>query len=161
MLRIDAGRGLELADMLTGERRFVHDIMASRTTTLRAGLLARVTEHRGRRELEGTHPNMLRPSVTDAVVKAVRKHLGVRQKWVARERLLDPEAGVVIFQSWQSELRRESATPVELVNTDDEQLEYLRDRFALLPDHEQADRTRGRARATRPFVGQREHDELS
>lgn len=136
VLRIDAGRGLELVDMLTGERCFVHDIMASRTTTLRAGLLARIVEHRGRRELDGSHPNMLRPSGTDAVVKAVRKHLGVRQKWVARERLLDPEASVVIFQLWQAELGRESATTVELVNTDDEQLEYLHDRFALLADHE-------------------------
>ncbi len=111
VLRIDMDHGLELVDMLTGERCFVHDIMASRSTRLRAGILARVVEHRGRRELDGSHPHMLRPTGTDAVVKAVRKHLGVRKKWLTRELLDDPEASVAMFRLWQAELAAPVAGP--------------------------------------------------
>ena len=55
------GVGLSLVDMLTGEERFIHEVMGSRNAIPRNALLVIVTTVNGVSFASGTHPQPLAP----------------------------------------------------------------------------------------------------
>ena len=101
IVAIEEGRGLQLQDLLTGQRRFVEEVAASRSEVIVSDvLLARVVDHAGESVLCGTHSRVLPPDDAGGVVQAVRTYLRAQEPAVAPEQLRDPAVALKLLEAW-------------------------------------------------------------
>lgn len=126
--------GLELVDLLTGERRFVHEVAGTRGATVRMALLARVTTVGGRSVLSGLHPWPLPPAAAHAVVTAIRRRLRTKTAAIPPARLGTLGTVEALLEEWHASHARldapQRARPLQ--NTDGEPFEPHEDGFALV-----------------------------
>lgn len=136
VVAVEPGGPLELADLLTGERRTVIDRISSQMLRPRAVILTRVVDHDGTSTLWGTAPHSLPPLAADKVVQRVRRRLGIRTGPVPVERLREMEIGADLICHWQKTvdaLFERAATPPRLQNTSGDPLLLTSDHFSVAP----------------------------
>jgi SEC-C motif/Protein of unknown function (DUF2384) len=129
---VEPGRGMSLVDLLTGERRDVHETSASRTLSVHDGILGRVVDCLGESLLVGLHERAFPPRAAAEVVAAFRRELGIRRKVSAPERLRDIDAAETLLDLWEDELDRheqKSRTPPMLENTDGDPILLTTERY--------------------------------
>jgi hypothetical protein len=125
--------GLELVDLLTGERRFVHEVSGTRGMTVRMALLARVTTVRDRSVLSGLHPWPLPPAASHVVVTAIRRRLRMKAAAIPPFRLGNLGTVEALLDEWHAAHARLDAPQRAraLQNTDGEPFEPHEDHFTL------------------------------
>lgn len=128
--------GMALTDLLTGEKRFVHDVSSSRTLNARDALLGSVLESDGVCFFGGVHPQPLKPRDADFVVREARRLCRVRTRPVKPERLREPGIQLALIYYWRASAVRAKARPVPtFTNTDGDPLVFTTDHFDVLaPD---------------------------
>lgn len=134
VLHVEPGRGVEVIDLLTGDRRDVHEVSGSRTLRFRNAVLARVITLDGRSIFGGLHPEPLPPAAALEVVTAVRKLVGRRVEPVPPERLAAPPIVDALLTQWHAASARVTESAVverEVQNTDGEPFAVHEDRFAI------------------------------
>lgn len=132
---VDAGRSINLRDMLTDERRTVREVSGSQVLGPRDALLARVVDHAGIAVLCGSHPRPLPPLAAAEVVRRVRGRLR-RKRAVPVARLRDEKLGRYLIARWDEavdELDLRASRPPRLQNTDGDELLSTIDHFQLAP----------------------------
>ena len=125
---------IEVRDLLTGERRSVHETLGSQTAVARDAVLARVIDFGGRSLFGGTHGRPLPPTEAAEVVRAVRSKLRVRSGEVPIERLQDPRIGRFLIDEWNdvvAERDERASKPPVLQNTDGDPLLFVKESFSF------------------------------
>ncbi len=123
--------GLRLRDLLTGEERFVQDVSASRSASLRMSLLARVVDWGGVSVLAGSYAHVLPPEWCDKVIAIVRKKLRLKEA-VPVERLREEKIEQLLIRTWIETAQALHHQPApKLCNTDGEDLLITRDHFSV------------------------------
>jgi hypothetical protein len=126
------GQGLQVKELLGGEERFVYEVTGSRMVKVRDGMLGRVVDHEGLSVFCGVYPRTLPPRQTDEVVRAARRMLKVRGKWVPRQKLASEGVALELIHLWAEQvLVLESQPPPTLMNTDGEPLLFTTDHFSF------------------------------
>ena len=136
---------IDLVDLLTGERRRVIEIGASRSLHKGLALLARVVDHAGMSMLCGSHPNPLPPDASRRVLDDFRDAAGATwaTKQVDAALLRAGEMPTILIGLWQDEVEALARRPLpELRNTDGEELVLVKDTFALVGAGARQDMTR-------------------
>ncbi len=131
--RVDGVRpdeGLELVDVFTGERRFVHDVGASRSAELTRTLLGRVLDWEGDTLLVGCHPQPLPLFDAMHVEQDLRHSLGL-EGTVHPAQLRDTFAVWKMVEVWEEAAHRLPFREVPFHNTDDEPIELNIDTYSL------------------------------
>ncbi|HUO83890.1 MAG TPA: SEC-C domain-containing protein [Thermoanaerobaculia bacterium] len=125
---------IDLVDLLTGERRQVTDLEASRTLVRRDAILARIVDLEDQSVIAGYHGRTLGPGMADEIVEEIRKRLGRKREHLDPARLRELEAGVALIELWDdafaSARDRRSASP-KLQNTDGDPLLMVTDTYDL------------------------------
>lgn len=132
---VDAGRGLTLNDLLTGETRIVREVNLSWMLTRRDTLLARVVDCDDGSLICGCGMRSLPPREAAEVVERVRRGLRLRRS-VPRERLRDEKTGGRMIAWWDeagADLDERLSVPPRLANMDGEELLLTVDRFEFDP----------------------------
>jgi len=133
---VEAGVGLTLHDLLSGETRSVHEVSGSQAAVVRDTMLARVVDHDGRSVLCGVHPRPLPPIAAAEVVRRARGRLR-RKQAVPVGRLREEAIGGYLIRRWEeavAELDAQSAIPPQLRNTDGDPLLLTTDHFEIAPE---------------------------
>ncbi len=124
VLRVERGVGLDLVNLLTGERASVKEQRGSQTLVARDVMLARIVKVPDMSVLGGSHLSPLPPREADEVVREVRA-ASPAPGWATTVRLLE---------AWDLAVARRDvtlATPARIRNTDGHQTVLLEDEFAL------------------------------
>lgn len=130
VLRVDRGVGVEVADLLSGEERFVHEVSGSETLSIRDVILARVLDVGSVSIFGGIHPAPLEPREADVVVREIRRMNRVRTRPVAPERLRLPEIETALIDIWRGIVEQRLTRPAPQVsNTDGDPLLLTTDHF--------------------------------
>jgi len=135
ILECEPGVGVLARDQLTGERRQVQEVTASRTLVRRDVVLARVVTVREVSVFAGMSPHKLPPDAAAPVVEAARRRLRVKGP-VTPSRLRGEVFGRALIGAWAKaaeEFAARAARPPKLQNTDGEPLLLTTDRFAFEP----------------------------
>lgn len=133
VVHVEPGACLELVDQLSGERREVREVSASRSLVVRDTILARVVDDLEVPVLCGVHPRALPPTEADEVVRRARRGLRRRGK-VPLGELRDGLVGRRLIELWEAaveELDRRVRVPPNLANTDGEPFLLTTDQFAI------------------------------
>jgi hypothetical protein len=125
VLRVEAGRGLEALDLLTGERRFIHEVSGSRTLVRRDAMLARVLVADDTAILCGVHESPLAPREADRVITKLRETKAQPGDWPSTLRM------IALWTDALQERERKAATPMTVTNTDGHPVTMIEDHFAL------------------------------
>lgn len=137
VLRVERGVGVEVADLLSGEERFVHEVSGSETLSVRDVILGRVLDVGSVSIFGGIHPAPLEPREADVVVREIRRMSRVRTRPVTPERLRLPQIETALIDIWRGivEQRRTRPAP-QITNTDGDPLLLTTDHFDVIgPDH--------------------------
>jgi hypothetical protein len=129
------GEGLTLRDLLTDEKRRVHEVRATTTLRKRDCILSRVVELDDTAVLGGTHPRPLPPAEAAEIVRRARNRLR-RRRAVPPERLRDAKVGRYLIRRWEEAvgaLESVWSKPQQIRNTDGEPLILTADYFELAP----------------------------
>jgi hypothetical protein len=130
---VDRGTGALMRDVLTGDERFVHEIMGTEFLKARDAVLGWVLDSGDVSIFGGMHPSGLKPSDAELIVRQIRKLCRVRTKPVSRDCLASPVVQTALLHSWRAlvaaRLRR--SMPV-LTNTDGDPLSLTVDHFEIL-----------------------------
>lgn len=135
---VEPGAVLELVDLLSGERRQVHEVSASQSLVARDAILARVVDDVAVSVLCGVHPRALPPAEADEVVQRARR--GLRRR--GKVPVADLRSGLVgrdLIELWEEvveEHDRRQRIPPNLSNTDGEPFLLTTDQFAIAPGTE-------------------------
>jgi hypothetical protein len=135
VLEVDAGRGLEVRDLLTGVERRVAEVSGSRILVARDAVLGRVVDHGGISVFAGIHPRPLAPEDAAEVVGTVRKRVR-RRHAIPVERLREPAVERFLIARWEDGVAAMDARrrlPPQLRNTDGDELLFTTDHFAFDP----------------------------
>ncbi len=116
---VEPGRGLHLTDLLTGERRFVHEISGSLMANARAAMLTRIVDFEEESLICGMYPLSLEPQDGAAVVTAFRRLFQLRKK-VSSETLRRLDAFGDLLDLWEEAIEHAYARAEgrKLNNTD-------------------------------------------
>ncbi|MBI5837481.1 MAG: SEC-C domain-containing protein [Candidatus Eisenbacteria bacterium] len=136
MTRVERDRGIHATDLLTGERRFVSEISATRTLVDRDCVLCRIVDYPGFSVFSGVYPRPLPPREADEVVQHVRMLLGRSVKPVPLESLWKAEMMPVLADLWRDaleEIDSGSRLPKQLANTDGDPLLLTTDTYSFDP----------------------------
>lgn len=135
VIRVEAGTGVEVTDLLTDDRRFVHEVSGSQILASRDAVLCRVADSGGRFTFSGMHPSRLPPREAAHVVTLVRKTLRVRRGFVPVARLRDESIELELIHAWQAMAEELASRPFrpELRNTEGDPLSLTADHFDLAP----------------------------
>ena len=130
---VDAGKTVRLHDLLSDQRRTVHETRGSMTLVTHDAVLARIVDHEGVPLLCGTHPRPLPPVEAAEVVRRARARLR-RKRSVPVDRLRDPAFGRNLIRYWEEavedvDVRR--AIPPDLRNRDGDPLLLTVDHFEV------------------------------
>jgi hypothetical protein len=127
------GVGSLLSDLLTREKRFVHDVSSSQTLAPFDTLLAAVLDCEGVSFFGGAHHQPLPPHEADAVVRDARRMCRVRTRPVPVAMLRDAAIHRHLIERWRLEVRRMLARPAPVIqNTDGDLLVPTTDTFDLI-----------------------------
>lgn len=138
VLGVKRGVGLELQDVLTGERRYVHEVSLSKTATLRMQICARIVDHGGISLLCGLHPASLQPSSVAVVLEAFEAQRGGGA--ISTEALRGMDS-LLLLEVWEDEIQAVQRRPLPtLENSDGDPLLPTVDRFVLPAGAEIVDR---------------------
>ncbi len=132
---VEPGKTLALRDLLSDERRTVHETQASQLLARRHAVLGRVVDHDGQSLLCGTHPRPLPPFHAAEVVRRARGRLR-RRRAVPVERLRDASLGRYLIRRWEEAVEdcdARGALPRDLRNQDGDPLLFTVDRFEVTP----------------------------
>lgn len=124
VLRVDRGEGLDLHNLLTGERKYVREKKGAEVLVARDVMLARVVDAPDMSVLGGSHLSPLPPREADAVVQRM-KVAAVEPGWQSAVRLLE------LWDEAVSQRALELASPTRVRNTDGHDAVILEDEFAL------------------------------
>ena len=131
--RVERGVGTALADQLTREERFAHDVSSSGTLDLHDALLAIVLDCDGVSFFGGAHPQPLPPSYADAVLRDARKICRVRTRAVEPETLRDNDTQLDLVNEWNATVALvRMAPPPTVTNTDGDLVSLTTDDFELI-----------------------------
>ena len=133
---VDPGKTVTLHDLLSGERRTVHETRGSKTLAARDALLARIVDHDDVSLLCGMHHRALPPLELAEVVRRARARLR-RKRAVPVERLRDAGFGRHLIRYWENaveDLDVRSAMPPDLRNRDGDPLLLTVDHFEVIPE---------------------------
>ena len=128
---VDAG--VTLHDLLSDERRTVHETRGSRTLVARDAVLARIVDHDGVSLLCGVHPRPLPPVDAAEVVRRGRARLR-RKRPVPADRLRDTVFGRNLIRYWEEAVEacdERRAIPPDLRNRDGDLLLLTVDHFEV------------------------------
>jgi hypothetical protein len=135
--RADDGVGLALKDLLTGEERFIHEIMGSRGVPPRVSILARVVDCGGISFFGGSHPRPLPPFDAEQVVSAMRHVCRVRTRPIRVERLRDPDIQLEVIDAWHEAMALIASRPMPtLSNMDGDEFVMIIDHFDIVAAEE-------------------------
>jgi hypothetical protein len=126
---VDAGKAIVLHDLLTGERRTVHEVSASKVAERHHVMLGRVVDAGEVSLICGMHPIPLRPAQVAPVIETVRRALR-RRTAVAPERLRESRIVWKMLNAWSDAIERSQTLPT-LVNTDGDPLLLTQDRWSF------------------------------
>ena len=132
---VEPGKTLALRDLLSDERRTVHETQASQLLARRHAVLGRVVDHDGLSLLCGTHQRPLPPFHAAEVVRRARGRLR-RRRAVPVERLRDAAFGGYLIRRWEEAVQDcdvRSAIPPDLRNQDGDPLLLTVDHFEVTP----------------------------
>jgi hypothetical protein len=133
VLRVEEGVGLEVIDLLTGEERFVHEVLGSRGVPHRVSILARVVDCGGISFFGGSHPRPLPPSDAEQVVGEVRRACRVRTRPIRAARLREPYIQLEAVDAWHKAIARIESRPMPtLSNTDGDDFVTIIDHFDIV-----------------------------
>jgi len=127
---VHRGKGAWIRDLLSEERRYVHEKLGTEDLPVDLVLLGRVVDVNGISFLAGVHPQPLPSDRTFALVTAARRHFRVRTRPVKPERLRDQEFQLWLIDEWRK-LDEAMRRPPELRNTDGDPLEPTVDHFTF------------------------------
>ncbi len=129
------GRSLALQDLLSGEKRTVHEVSGSKALVRRDVLLCRVVDYHDHSLIAGTHSRPLPPVQAAEVERRVRGRLR-RRRHVPVERLQNEKIGRYMISRWEEaveDLEIERSIPPRLQNTDGDELLFSTDHFRFDP----------------------------
>ena len=131
---VEPGRGLHLADLITGERRFVYEIAGSNDARPRAALLARVVDFEDDSLFCGMYPLSLVPEDGAAVVRSFRKLFQLRKK-VSPATLRRLDAFGDLLDLWEEAIENAYARAEgrQLANTDGDPFILTTDTYRFKP----------------------------
>ena len=132
---VEPGKTLALRDLLSDERRTVHETQASQLLARRHAVLGRVVDHDGLSLLCGTHQRPLPPFHAAEVVRRARGRLR-RRRAVPVERLRDASLGRYLIRRWEEAVEdcdARGALPRDLRNQDGDPLLFTVDHFEVTP----------------------------
>ncbi|HSS03103.1 MAG TPA: SEC-C domain-containing protein, partial [Kofleriaceae bacterium] len=124
VLRVERGKGVDVVDLLSGERCFVHEVMGSETLAARDAILARVTVQ-DIAVFCGLHESPLGPAPADHVIASFRAG-GLAHG--------DRGAAARLIELWHEQLlaaERKRTAPMTITNTDGHDVATVEDHFAL------------------------------
>ncbi len=123
---VNAGEGLSLRDLLSGERREVVERMASRSLSPRQVVLGRVAQYDGDSVLCGLYPRALDPVQGDAALKAARRKLRLKEdELVGLAKLRGAKPSLALVSIWRKAVAADDAlraVPPMLQNTEGDPL---------------------------------------
>jgi hypothetical protein len=125
---------VHVRDLLTGQKRVVHEERASRSLVARDTMLARMIDYRGTSYFGGTHNRPLSPGNAVVVIDDVRKKLRVRKADVPVERLRYSKIGRFMIDCWSDivGVRDEHySVPPTMQNTDGDPLLFVTETFGF------------------------------
>jgi hypothetical protein len=122
---VDRGKAIVLRDLLTGERRTVHEVSASKVAERHHVVLGRVVDAGEVSLICGMHAVPLRPAQAAPVIETVRRALR-RRTAVAPERLRESKIAWKMLNAWSDAIERSRMVPT-LVNTDGDPLLLTQD----------------------------------
>jgi hypothetical protein len=128
---VDPGKAIVLHDLLTGERRTVHEVSASKVAKRHYALLGRIVDAGSVSLICGMHGIPLRPAQVAPVIETVRRALR-RRTAVAPERLRESSIVWKMLNAWSDAIERFQTLPT-LVNTDGDPLLLTQDRWSFAP----------------------------
>lgn len=137
VLRVEHGVGVEVADLLSGEERFVHEVSGSETLSIRDVILGRVLDLGSVSIFGGIHPAPLEPNEADVAVREIRRINHVRTRPVAPERLRLPDTEIALIDMWRRVVAQRLTRPApRITNTDGDPLLLTTDHFDVIgSDH--------------------------
>lgn len=157
VVEVEAGRGLHLADLLTGERRFVHEVAGSRTASPRSTMLARVVDFEGESLICGMYPVSLDPQAGAAAVRSFRQRFQLRKK-VSPETLRRLEAFGDLLDLWEDAIddAYERVEGRRLANTDGDPFIFTTEQYRFRPaDRDEVVRRIGTMEWSEPEEGRK------
>jgi hypothetical protein len=125
VLRVERGRGVEVVDLLSGQRCFVQEILGSQTLRFRDAVLGRIVMD-DPAVFCGIHDRVLNPRDAATVIDRARA-IGLRRD--------DMTAGARLIELWGeqlAEIERKAATPTKITNTDGHAVAQVEDRFSIV-----------------------------
>jgi hypothetical protein len=134
---VTPGVGSLLADLLTGEERFVHDVRSSHSLTVYDTLLPIVLDCGGVSFFGGVHHQPLPPRTGDAVLRDARRMCRVRTRPVSREMLQRADTQQELIGRWRREVNLLLTRPAPTMqNTDGDPLQLTTDDFDVIGSRE-------------------------
>lgn len=124
VLHVEIGKGVDVVDLLTGARWFVHEKLGTKVLQPRDAILARVVAD-DRPVFCGIHESPLPPHEADTVVTKFHEAGLTRGKW---------QATLLLIQLWNEAIRgiaAKKATPMTVTNTDGHAVATIEDSFTL------------------------------
>jgi hypothetical protein len=125
MLHVQVGAGVDAVNLLTGERRFIHEISGSRTLARRDTILGRVVVADDVVVFCGIHESPLGPAEADTVISGFTEAQLPSGSWAATTRL------IALWNAALRERERKAATPTIVTNTDGHHVVMIEDHFTL------------------------------
>jgi SEC-C motif len=130
-VEVDPGRSIRVVDLLTGEKREVREVAASRVVRIRHGMLARIVDIGDESLFAGTHPRPLPPAPAAEAIARFRKLRKSRRK-IRPEELRGEQAVSLLVEAWEetcAEFDDRLRKGPRLQNTDGEPLLLIIDRY--------------------------------
>jgi len=122
---------ISLADLLTGEKRDVYEVLGSKTIRPGARILTRVADYNGRSLLCGLYPASLTPLQADSVLQYVRKTLKFSKK-PSVDSVRTFECASTLLDSWIRKVEAIRHAPLPRIqNTDGDPMVLVEEQFSL------------------------------
>jgi len=125
---------VQVRDLLTGERRSVHEEQGSRSLAVRDTVLVRMIDFEGIAYFGGLYGRSLSPAEAQDVLVTIRTKLRCRKKDIAVEQLRSPVIGRFMIDQWRdavAEGDERAARPPILQNTDGDPLLFVTESFRI------------------------------
>lgn len=139
---VERGVGARIADLLTGEKRFVYDVQASKTVQPLDAMLAFILDCGDVSFFGGVHSQPLPPRWADHVVREAKRICRVRTRPPSIDKLQNTDIQLAIIDCWNATVAQMvTQQPPVMTNTDGDPIAMTTDRFDLLgPRDDVADR---------------------
>lgn len=133
---VEPGSWLRVHDLLTGEKRIVHEVSGSQSLPVRSAILGRIIDYDGLSLLCGIHPHALPPHDGAQVLESFRRAQGKREGWLPAD-LRAQDVTLELIALWQLQLEdavARASRPRRLTNRDGDALVIVEDPFHFRPE---------------------------